>query len=71
MFGNPICPKCDQSLMRYDLASIVARDQFAGPSVHAMAICCPHCKAVLGTVVDPYRHTNDIAAQVAKKLGKG
>jgi hypothetical protein len=63
------CPKCDR---RISSATIEAIELNISPAAYkGISYLCPSCKTVLSVSLDHVALTNDIAAAVAKRLGKG
>jgi hypothetical protein len=70
VYGHDNCPKCEQSITRFDLSKVIVGDQLIGPFFHGVSICCPNqkCKTVLGVSIDPAALAADIALRVANKI---
>ena len=66
MFGNGHCPKCEKPVTHCARDEILVGDQ--GAHFHGVAMCCPHCRTVLGVAPDPEVLISDIASRVLHKL---
>lgn len=68
MLGHGNCPKCEKPVTHCALDEIGVSDKLIGSSFHGVAMCCPHCRTVLGVTADPEIMINDIACRVLHKL---
>ena len=68
MLGRGNCPKCEKPVTHCALDEIGVSDKLIGASFHGIAMCCPHCRTVLGVTADPEILINDIACRVLHKL---
>ena len=68
MFGPGKCPKCEKPVTHCAMDEIGVGDKLIGRSFHGVAMCCPHCRTVLGVTADPEILINDIACRLLHKL---
>ena len=68
MLGHGNCPKCEKPVTHCALNEIGVSDAPIGASFHGVAMCCPHCRTVLGVTADPQILVNDIASRLLHKL---
>jgi hypothetical protein len=59
------CPKCEQTIPSVELVGPTVGNQVIGPLLSGYVAVCPHCRSVLGVVVDP----SDTARQVTDAMG--
>ena len=68
LLGHGNCPKCEKPVTHCALDEIGVSDAPIGASFHGVAMCCPHCRTVLGVTADPEILINDIAYRILHKL---
>lgn len=68
MLGYGNCPKCEKPVTHCARDEILIGDRLLGAHFHGIAMCCPHCRTVLGVAPDPDILINDIASRVLHKL---
>jgi hypothetical protein len=68
LLGHGYCPKCEKPVTHCATNEIEVGDRLTGSYFHGVAICCPHCRTVLGVSADPDILVNDIASRLLHKL---
>jgi hypothetical protein len=68
LLGHGYCPKCERPVTHCALDEIEIGDRLIGSCFHGVAMCCPHCRTVLGVSADPDILVNDIASRLLHKL---
>jgi hypothetical protein len=68
LVNHGYCPKCERPVTHCALDEIEVGDRLIGSSFHGIAMCCPHCRTVLGVSADPDILVNDIASRLLHKL---
>jgi hypothetical protein len=68
LLGHGFCPKCEKPVTHCASDEIDVGDRLIGLSFRGVAMCCPHCRTVLGVAADPQIMVNDIASRLLHKL---
>ena len=68
LLGHGYCSKCEKPVTHCATDEIEIGDRMTGSHFHGVAMCCPHCRTVLGVSPDPEIMVNDIAARLLHKL---
>ena len=62
------CPKCEKPVTHCTFDGIDIGDRLMGTHFQGIAMCCPHCRTVLGVSPDPNVLVSDVAYRLLHKL---
>ena len=62
------CPKCERIVASANIEAIELK--LSRSSYKGISYLCPYCRTVLSVSLDHVALTNDIAAAVAKRVGR-